>query len=110
VAFATLRAEDGRALATVALSPESEGLVLVVSRVVSGNGPLLMHYFAGGVRAVLVEEGDAVVAGTLATRWIGNRRLWLVRIASPVAAGVFEQAESGEDAAGPGVAIANPAS
>ncbi len=81
--FATLRADDGGVLATVDIGPQDEGPVLLVSRVVHGQGDLLMHYFAGGVRAVRVEVGDAAIEGTLATRWLGRKRLWLVRLAAP---------------------------
>ncbi len=104
---ATLRAEDGSVLAIVDLSPENEGPVLVVSRVVSGNGNLLLHYFGGRGRAVRVEAGEATIEGTLATRWLGRKRLWLVRLPSPLPPGALEPVESREEAAGP--AVASPA-
>lgn len=101
---ATLRAEDGVVLATVVLSDEDDGPVLVVSRVIRGNGNLLMYYFGGGGRAVRVEAGEATLDGTLATKWLGGKRLWLVRLAAPVTPGVLEPVESREEVAGSAVA------
>ncbi len=100
--FATLRAGDGSVLATVELSPQDDGPVLVVGRVIRGNGNLLMHYFGGGGRAVRVEAAEATLDGTLATRWLGSKRLWLVRLPSPVTPGVIEPVESREEAAAAG--------
>ena len=98
---ATISRDDGTPLATVALGPDGDGPVLVVSRVITGNGNLLMHYFGGGGGAVRVEAGEATLEGTLATKWLGRKRLWLIRLAAPVPPGVLDPADAAADTADP---------
>ncbi|MBI5949691.1 MAG: hypothetical protein HY875_16250 [Chloroflexi bacterium] len=104
MASATISSADGTLLATVALNAEGDGPVLVVSRVIAGQGNLLMHYFGEGARAVRVETGDATIEGTLATKWLGRKRLWLIRLAAPVPPGVPGPAEAHAEGGEPAVA------
>jgi hypothetical protein len=57
--------------------------VLTIDRVIQGKGRLLHYYFGQGRRTVHLEEGDFLLTGTLATKWLEAERLWMISLARP---------------------------
>lgn len=76
----TLRDTEGNELATCVEQPVAGSRKLLMSRVVRGNGNLLKHYFAEGLRYVDVESGGFLLRGMLETSWLGCERQWIVRL------------------------------
>ena len=75
----TILDDDGEELATcVELFEGPRGLL--VTRVLSGKGRLLTHYFARGSRSVQLEFGMFRLSGLLETAWRDGEREWRVRL------------------------------
>lgn len=68
-------------LAVVEILPQFPSQTLVVRQVLEGLADLLYYYFQEGGREVEALLGRSAMWGRLETRWAGNRRQWLVRLA-----------------------------
>jgi hypothetical protein len=78
--MATILDGEGNELAVAVVSAGEETGGLAVERVLQGKGRLLEYYFGRGLRTVLVDCGEFRLRGTLQTRWLGQERLWQVRL------------------------------
>jgi len=86
VTQATIQDSDGNELARVEIGSDNAApRTLTFRRVHHGKGRLLHYYFGRGGRAVAVTAGEFTLRGTLATSWLGQERLWLVRLSPSMA-------------------------
>jgi hypothetical protein len=79
----TLLSDSGMELATGTFRSGRADRTLEFDRIVRGKGHLLHYFFGRGKRAVIVESGEFRLRGILATRWLGQERLWQVSLEEP---------------------------
>jgi len=75
-----VREPNGDALALACSAVDVSGQAVVLDRVTSGKGRLLLYYFGEGNRAVILEMGNYRLRGRLRTAWQAGERRWGVQL------------------------------